>query len=134
VGDDRWAHQGDGGGVTVRALRAWGTRGGGLGRARQPAGPMEGARGGRGWAAAGLGRGGGGRRPDGPWGASWARLKGGRGDFPLFPFSYLALTSLQRYFSRITQPQARKSWSGMMQQPRKIFLGFTYTRYRAKSR
>jgi hypothetical protein len=94
-----------------------------------------------------------GHRPDGPrergerasscgWAArtGWAlggelgRAERREGGFSLYPFSYLALTSLQRYFSRITQPQARKSWSGMMQQPRKIFLGFTYTRYRAKSR
>jgi hypothetical protein len=80
-------------GVTVRALRTWG---GWLGRARQPAGPREGeARGDRSWAG-GLLVGYAGRRPDGSGGGELGRANRREGDFPFFPFSYLALNSTPR--------------------------------------
>jgi hypothetical protein len=103
------------------------TRVGGGGRAGPATGPPS-------WLGRmqGVGRGGP-RQGEAGWAAAGSRPKGGRENFP-FPFSYLALNSTPKYFSQITQPQARKSGSGMMQQPKKIFLGFTYTRYRANSR
>jgi hypothetical protein len=74
------------------------------------------------------------RRGGGPAGPRAGGEERERGkDFP-FSISYLALNSTPKYFSQITRTQARKSWSSMMQQQKKIFLGFTYTRSRAKSR
>jgi hypothetical protein len=121
------------------AADGWGLQGGGGGGSNRRAHGAHGARGGGGasWAAEMAGPRGGGERQAAPGrsrlGRGWKPAQGGRENFP-FPFSYLALNSTPKYFSQITQPQARKSWSGMMQQPNKIFLGFTYTRYRTNSR
>jgi hypothetical protein len=60
--------------------------------------------------------------------------RGGLGVFSYFLFSYNLL--LSAYFMETKQLHRREIdvWLGMMQQPKKIFLGFTHTRFRAKSR
>jgi hypothetical protein len=60
--------------------------------------------------------------------------RGGFGVFSYFLFSYNLL--LSAYFMETKQLHRREidAWLGMMQQPKKIFLGFTHTRFRAKSR
>jgi hypothetical protein len=60
--------------------------------------------------------------------------KGGFFLFFYFLFSYNLL--LNAYFMETKQLHTRQinAWLGMMQQPKKIFLGFSHTRSRAKSR
>jgi hypothetical protein len=101
----------------LHAQRASGARGGELGRrASQP-------KGGRGEGA-----------PAGPRQEADPGEKGGFFLFFYFLFSYNLL--LNAYFMETKQLHTREidAWLSMMQQAKKIFLGFSHTRSRAKSR
>jgi hypothetical protein len=113
-----------------RVLHARGERGGRAGPAAGPRGGGELGRGGEAGQATAGSRPGHGWKPAGPrLEAGPKRGGGGNYLFYLFPSNPL----LSAYFVEIKQILTREidAWIGMMQQPKKIFLGFTIvTRHR----
>jgi hypothetical protein len=122
--------------TVVRSTRVG--SGGELGRAGGELGRRLGrARGGDGWAAEPAGprgkRGGGGRL-----GCARKPAQEGRGVPFYFPFPIFHNLLLNAFFMEtkqvLTPTPITLEWFGMMQQPKKIFLGFTYTNCRANRR